>query len=81
MPDYGDDAIYVWSITLIGVVLPALMLGLSFLRAHLTKARPRPDEARRRLRGGRPISSSFSSFSFSSWTGAALLPLPHSRQR
>ena len=39
MPDFGDDAIYVWSITLIGVGLTAIMLGLSFLRAHLTKAR------------------------------------------
>ena len=39
MPDFGDDAVYVWSITIIGLVMPALMVGWSFLRAHLTKAR------------------------------------------
>lgn len=39
MPDFGDDAIYVWSITIIGLVMPALMVGYSFLRAHMTKAR------------------------------------------
>ncbi|MEO0607294.1 MAG: hypothetical protein AAFY82_03625 [Pseudomonadota bacterium] len=39
MPDYGDDAIYVWSITILGLALPALMVGYSFLRAHLSKAR------------------------------------------
>lgn len=39
MPDYGDDAIYVWSITILGVVLPVLMVGLSLLKVHLSKAR------------------------------------------
>ncbi|MEL6724177.1 MAG: hypothetical protein AAFZ74_17225 [Pseudomonadota bacterium] len=39
MPDYGDDAFYVWSITIIGLVLPALMVGYSLLRVHLSKAR------------------------------------------
>lgn len=39
MPDYGDDAIYVWSITVLGLALPALMVLYSFLRAHLSKAR------------------------------------------
>ena len=39
MPDFGDDAIYVWSITLIGLILPILMVGLSLLRVHLSKAR------------------------------------------
>lgn len=39
MPDFGDDAIYVWSITIIGLVMPALMVGYSYLRAHMTKAR------------------------------------------
>ncbi|MCR9269221.1 MAG: hypothetical protein NXH72_04455 [Hyphomonadaceae bacterium] len=39
MPDYGDDAIYVWSITVLGIVLPILMIGLSLLRVHLSKAR------------------------------------------
>ena len=39
MPDYGDDAIYVWSITIIGLVLPALMVAFSLLRVHMSKAR------------------------------------------
>ena len=39
MPNYGDDAIYVWSITLIGLALPVLMIGYSWLRVHLSKAR------------------------------------------
>ena len=39
MPNYGDDAIYVWSITIIGIVLPVLMIGYSLLRVHLSKAR------------------------------------------
>ncbi len=39
MPDYGDKAIYVWSVTIIGLALPALMAGLSLLKVHLTKAR------------------------------------------
>jgi len=39
MPDFGDDAIYVWSITLTGLALPALMIGYSVLRVHLSKAR------------------------------------------
>ncbi len=39
MPDYGDDAIYVWSITILGVALPVLMVGLSLLKVHLSKAR------------------------------------------
>ena len=39
MPDYGDDAIYVWSITIIGLVLPALMVVFSVLRVHLSKAK------------------------------------------
>ena len=39
MPDYADDAIYVWSITIIGIALPVLMIGYSLLRVHLSKAR------------------------------------------
>ncbi len=39
MPDYADDAIFVWSITLFGIALPLLMLGYSLLRVHLSKAR------------------------------------------
>lgn len=39
LPDFGDDAIYVWSITILGLILPALMIGYSFMRAHLSKAR------------------------------------------
>ena len=39
MQDYADDAIYVWSITIIGIVLPVLMIGYSLLRVHLSKAR------------------------------------------
>lgn len=39
MPDYADDAIYVWSITILGIVLPILMIGFSLLRVHLSKAR------------------------------------------
>ncbi len=39
MPNFGDDAAYVWPITIIGIVLPVLMIGLSLLRVHLTKAR------------------------------------------
>ena len=39
MPDYGDDAIYVWSITILGIALPVLMAGLSLLKVHLSKAR------------------------------------------
>ena len=39
MPDFGDDAAYVWSITILGLVLPVLMAGLSLLRVHISKAR------------------------------------------
>lgn len=39
MPDFGDDAAYVWSITILGLVLPVLMAGLSLLRVHMSKAR------------------------------------------
>ena len=39
MPDFGDDAIYVWSITILGIALPALMAGLSLLKVHSSKAR------------------------------------------
>lgn len=39
MPDYGDKAIYVWAVTIVGIVVPALMAGLSLLRVNLTKAR------------------------------------------
>jgi len=39
MSDFGDDAIYVWSITIIGLALPAFMAGFSLLRVHLSKAR------------------------------------------
>ena len=39
MPDFGDDAIYVWSITIIGLALPALMVAYSLLRVRLSKAR------------------------------------------
>jgi len=39
MPDFGDDAAYVWSITILGLVLPVLMAGLSLLRVHMAKAR------------------------------------------
>ena len=39
MPDFGDDAAYVWSITILGLILPVLMAGLSLLRVHMSKAR------------------------------------------
>ncbi|MEE2929764.1 MAG: hypothetical protein VX599_03530 [Pseudomonadota bacterium] len=39
MSNFGDDAIYVWSITIIGLVLPAFMVAFSLLRVHLSKAR------------------------------------------
>ena len=39
MPDFADDAIYVWSITIIGLALPVLMMAYSFLRVHGAKAR------------------------------------------
>ncbi len=39
MPDFGDDAVYVWSVTILGLALPALMAGLSLLKVHLSKAR------------------------------------------
>jgi hypothetical protein len=39
MPNYGDDAIYVWWITILGLVLPALMVGLSLLKVHASKRR------------------------------------------
>ncbi len=39
MPDFGDDAAYVWSITILGLVVPVLMAGLSLLRVHMSKAR------------------------------------------
>lgn len=39
MPDFADDAVYVWSITLIGLALPVLMIGFSLARVHLSKAR------------------------------------------
>jgi hypothetical protein len=39
MSEFGDDAIYVWSITIIGLVLPALMVVFSLSRVHLSKAR------------------------------------------
>ena len=39
MPDYGNDAVYVWSVTILGLALPALMAGLSLLKVHLSKAR------------------------------------------
>ena len=39
MPDFGDDAVYVWSITILGLAMPALMVGLSLLKVHLSKVR------------------------------------------
>ncbi len=39
MPDYGDTGVYVWSVTIIGLALPALMAGLSLIKVHLSKAR------------------------------------------
>lgn len=39
MPGFGDDGIYVWSITLLGLIVPALMSGLVWFRVHQTKAR------------------------------------------
>ena len=39
MPDFADDAIYVWSITIIGLALPVLMVGYSLFRVHFSKAR------------------------------------------
>ncbi|MEL6859644.1 MAG: hypothetical protein AAFO74_14750 [Pseudomonadota bacterium] len=39
MPDFADDAIFIWSITLFGLAFPVLMLGYSLLRVHLSKAR------------------------------------------
>ena len=39
MPDFGNDGIYVWSITIIGLALPAFMVVYSWLRVRLSKAR------------------------------------------
>ena len=39
MPDYGDDAFYVWSVTLAGLVLPVLMIAYSLIKVRLSKAR------------------------------------------
>lgn len=39
MPDFGDDAIYIWSITILGVSVPLIMTGLSLLKVHMSKAR------------------------------------------
>ena len=39
MPDFGDDAIYIWSITILGVSIPLIMAGLSLLKVHMSKAR------------------------------------------
>jgi len=37
MPDYGDDAVFVWAITVLGLATPLLMAGFAFLRTHLAK--------------------------------------------
>ena len=39
MPDFADDGIYVWSITILGIVIPVVMIGYSLLRVHGSKAR------------------------------------------
>ena len=39
MADFGDDAIYVWSITIIGLALPVLMAGYSLVRVRMSKSR------------------------------------------
>ena len=39
MPDFGDDAAYVWSVTLFGLAIPILMGVYSVLKVHLSKAR------------------------------------------
>ncbi len=39
MPDFGDDAIYVWAITILGLATPVLMTGLVLLRIRLAKRR------------------------------------------
>lgn len=39
MPDFGDDAIYVWSMTIISLALPIAMAVYSLLRVHMSKAR------------------------------------------
>ena len=39
MPDFGDDAIYVWSVTLFGLALPILMIVNSVLKVRFSKAR------------------------------------------
>ncbi|MEM9937518.1 MAG: hypothetical protein AAFZ91_02110 [Pseudomonadota bacterium] len=39
MPDFADDAIYVWSITVLGVGTPVIMGALVWLRVRLAKQR------------------------------------------
>ena len=39
MPDFADDAIYVWSITVLGIATPLLMGALVWLRVRLAKKR------------------------------------------
>ncbi|MEL7040667.1 MAG: hypothetical protein AAGL90_04035 [Pseudomonadota bacterium] len=39
MPEYGDDAFYVWSVTIAGLLLPILMIAYSVIKVRLSKAR------------------------------------------
>ncbi|MEQ3746020.1 MAG: hypothetical protein ABNH53_07280 [Henriciella sp.] len=39
MPDFGSDAIYVWSITLLGIVTPLLLAAYALTRASSAKKR------------------------------------------
>ncbi|MDJ0921800.1 MAG: hypothetical protein QNI84_11780 [Henriciella sp.] len=39
MPDFADDAIYIWSITVLGLAVPIVMAALTLLRVRLAKQR------------------------------------------
>ena len=39
MPSFGDDGIYVWSITLLGIATPTLLCTYALLRAVWAKRR------------------------------------------
>jgi len=39
VPEYGDDAFYVWSVTIAGLLLPILIIAYSVIKVRLSKAR------------------------------------------
>jgi hypothetical protein len=39
MPNFGSDAIYVWSITRLGIVTPLLLGSYALIRANSAKKR------------------------------------------